>query len=337
MQKNITNIALYISMFPQLIAGPIVRYESIAEQINQRKCTVEEFSSGIRLFVVGLSKKLIIANSVASIADKIFGLPANENMISVSWLGVVCYTFQLYFDFSGYSDMAIGLGRMFGFIFPANFNYPYISRSISEFWRRWHISLSSWFRDYVYIPLGGSRTGNVYLNLLCVFFLTGLWHGASWNFVFWGLIFAVCTITERWIKRHVKPDHFKAMPGIAGILLNVAGWAYTMFVWMMSMVLFRADTLQNAGSYYLSLFGINKLKNVGFTISYYINRYELFVLIAAAFFSFPVAKNIYSLLKKKLPQIGFTILLNIGTLILFVVNTMYILTETYNPFIYFRF
>ena len=130
-------------MFPQLIAGPIVRYESIAEQINQRKCTVEEFSSGIRLFVVGLSKKLIIANSVASIADKIFGLPANENMISVSWLGVVCYTFQLYFDFSGYSDMAIGLGRMFGFIFPANFNYPYISRSISEFWRRWHISLSS--------------------------------------------------------------------------------------------------------------------------------------------------------------------------------------------------
>ena len=336
-QKNITNIALYISMFPQLIAGPIVRYESIAEQINQRKCTVEEFSSGIRLFVVGLSKKLIIANSVASIADKIFGLPANENMISVSWLGVVCYTFQLYFDFSGYSDMAIGLGRMFGFIFPANFNYPYISRSISEFWRRWHISLSSWFRDYVYIPLGGSRTGNVYLNLLCVFFLTGLWHGASWNFVFWGLIFAVCTITERWIKRHVKPDHFKAMPGIAGILLNVAGWAYTMFVWMMSMVLFRADTLQNAGSYYLSLFGINKLKNVGFTLSYYINRYELFVLIAAAFFSFPVAKNIYSLLKKKLPQIGFTILLNIGTLILFVVNTMYILTETYNPFIYFRF
>lgn len=235
--------------------------------------------------MVGLSKKLIIANSVASVADKIFGLPANQNMVSVSWLGVVCYTFQLYYDFSGYSDMAIGLGRMFGFKFPENFNYPYISRSVSEFWRRWHISLSSWFRDYVYIPLGGSRTGNVYLNLLCVFFLTGLWHGASWNFVLWGLIFAVCTITERWVKKHVKLNRIKDEPSGKntiinnGILLSVAGWAYTMFVWMMSMVLFRADTLQNAGSYYLSLFGINKLQNVGFTLSYYINRYELFVLI----------------------------------------------------------
>ena len=342
-QKNLINIALYISMFPQLIAGPIVRYESISGQIDRRRCTVEEFSSGIRLFVVGLSKKLIIANSVASVADKIFGLPANQNMVSVSWLGVVCYTFQLYYDFSGYSDMAIGLGRMFGFKFPENFNYPYISRSVSEFWRRWHISLSSWFRDYVYIPLGGSRTGNVYLNLLCVFFLTGLWHGASWNFVLWGLIFAVCTIIERWVKKHVELNRIKDEPSGKntyinnGLLLSVAGWVYTMFVWMMSMVLFRADTLQNAGSYYLSLFGLNKLQNVGFTLSYYLNRYELFVLIAAAFFSFPVAKNIYGLLKKKLPLVGFTVLLNAGTVVLFVVNTMYILTETYNPFIYFRF
>ena len=336
-QKKLINIALYIAMFPQLIAGPIVRYESIVKQIVCRKCTVEDFASGIRLFVIGLSKKLIIANSVAVIADKIFGLPANENMVSVSWLGVVCYTFQLYFDFSGYSDMAIGLGRMFGFQFSANFNYPYISRSVSEFWKRWHISLSSWFRDYVYIPLGGSRTGNVYFNLLCVFFLTGLWHGASWNFVLWGLLFAVFTILERFIKRHSIADHKNNMVSVQGALLSVAGWAYIMFIWIMSMVLFRADNLHDAGSYYLSLFGVNKLHNVAFSMSYYIHSYEIFILAVATFFSFPIARNIYSFLKSKLPQNGFTVLINLATLLLFAVDVLYILTETYNPFIYFRF
>lgn len=336
-QKSIINIALYISMFPQLIAGPIVRYESIAEQIGNRKSTVDEFSSGIRLFVIGLSKKLIIANSVAAVADKIFGLPATENMVSVSWLGVVCYTFQLYYDFSGYSDMAIGLGRMFGFHFPENFNYPYISWSVSEFWRRWHISLSSWFRDYVYIPLGGSRTGNVYFNLLCVFFLTGLWHGASWNFVLWGLLFAVFTILERFIRRHHGSSVKTSPPRLPSVLLSIAGWVYTMFIWIMSMVLFRADNLQEAGSYYLSLFGLNKLQNVGFTFAYYVHRYELFILILAAFFSFPIARNAMKLLKKRASENLYTILVNVGTLILFAINVLYILTETYNPFIYFRF
>jgi alginate O-acetyltransferase complex protein AlgI len=187
-QKNFLNFALYESLFPQLVAGPIIRYQDIADQIDRRRETLSGFAYGVIRFITGLSKKMLIANVLAVSADEIFALPSGGLSTSVAWLGAICYALQIYFDFSGYSDMAVGLGHMFGFRFVENFNYPYVSRSIQEFWRRWHISLSTWFRDYLYIPLGGNRVSprRIYLNLIIVFFLCGLWHGASWNFVIWG-------------------------------------------------------------------------------------------------------------------------------------------------------
>src|SRR5690606_1587927 len=188
-QRNILHLGLYISFFPQLIAGPIVRYHDIAKQIKKRSIPVALFTEGIIRFIRGLAKKVLLANNAALIADQIFSISVDEISTGSAWIGILCYTIQIYFDFSGYSDMAIGLGKMFGFNFRENFNYPYISVSIQDFWRRWHISLSTWFRDYLYIPLGGNRKGGfkTYRNLIIVFFITGLWHGASWNFIFWGL------------------------------------------------------------------------------------------------------------------------------------------------------
>ena len=187
-QENPFNLGLYISLFPQLIAGPIVRYKDVNQQITERKINLDKFTKGIKRFIIGLSKKVLIANPMAVIADEVFSLSVNDLSSGVAWLGVLAYTLQIYFDFSGYSDMAIGLGKMLGFDFLENFNFPYVSKSIQEFWRRWHISLSTWFKDYVYIPLGGNRVSNIkiYRNLMIVFFITGFWHGASWNFIVWG-------------------------------------------------------------------------------------------------------------------------------------------------------
>ena len=201
-QKSPIKLGLYIAMFPQLIAGPIVRYKDVESQLEARICEIDKCFYGIWRFVQGLAKKAIIANTVAEVADNIFSQPAGEISTAAAWLGVVCYTLQIYFDFSGYSDMAIGLGKIMGFDFVENFNYPYTSSSITEFWKRWHISLSSFFRDYVYIPLGGNRKGNVYLNLSIVFFLTGLWHGASFNFILWGIWHGFFIVLERFSKRH---------------------------------------------------------------------------------------------------------------------------------------
>ena len=198
-QKNILNLALYISFFPQLIAGPIVKYHDIAEQLKERIITIEKFATGIKRFVYGLSKKVILANSLAYIADYIFNTNINFINMPIAWLGAICYMLQIYFDFSGYSDMAIGLGKMFGFEYMENFNLPYISKSITEFWRRWHISLSTWFKEYLYIPLGGNRKGKLrtYINLGIVFFATGFWHGAAWNFIAWGLYNGFFLIIEK--------------------------------------------------------------------------------------------------------------------------------------------
>ncbi len=198
-QKRPVEAALYLLVFPQLIAGPIVRYRQIATQLTERVTTTPDFAYGVQRFIVGLGKKMLIANTLAGPVDRIFGMPAGEITTAHAWLAVVCYTLQIYFDFSGYSDMAIGLGRMFGFHFPENFNYPYIASSVQDFWRRWHMSLSAWFRDYVYIPLGGNRTstGRMYFNLVLVFFLCGLWHGASWTFVVWGLFHGLFLVIER--------------------------------------------------------------------------------------------------------------------------------------------
>ncbi|MDD6812386.1 MAG: MBOAT family protein [Lachnospiraceae bacterium] len=327
-QKNILKIGLYISLFPQLIAGPIVRYADIEKQLNDRKHSVDEFAAGIRVFTVGLAKKAIIANSTAITADAVFGMHPYQNTPAVAWLGLFTYTLQLYFDFSGYSDMAIGLGRMFGFRFPKNFDYPFISCSATELWRRWHISLSTWFRDYVYIPLGGSRKGNVYFHLMCVFVLTGLWHGAAWNYVLWGFYWAVIIVIERFVTRQLQ---FKPM------VPKFFKWCYAMFLWMMSMVIFRTETLQSSFQYFQSLFGLAPLQNVGFSLDYYINKYEIFIIILGTAAMLPAGKKCYESLKVKMPETGFILLENVATLLLFGVSILYVVTGTYNPFIYFQF
>ena len=211
-QKSPVHAALYLLLFPQLIAGPIIRYRDIADQLARRLVTVDDFGYGVRRFIIGLAKKVLVANVVAGPADRIFAMPVAELSAGHAWLGLTCYTLQIYFDFSGYSDMAIGLGRMFGFRFPENFRWPYIADSVQEFWRRWHISLSTWFRDYLYIPLGGNRVSPArrYVNLVTVFFLCGLWHGASWNFVIWGLWHGTFLVIERVLhqsRRHQSPNH----------------------------------------------------------------------------------------------------------------------------------
>lgn len=327
-QKNILKLGLYIALFPQLIAGPIVRYSDIEQQINNRIHSVYDVATGIRLFTVGLAKKAVIANSAAVTADAIFDMHPYQNEPAVAWLGLLVYTIQLYFDFSGYSDMAVGLGRMFGFKFPRNFNYPFIACSGSELWKRWHISLSSWFRDYVYIPLGGSRKGNVYLNLLIVFLLTGLWHGAAWNYVLWGLFWGVIVVSERFVFCHIKrkitiPKFFS--------------WAFTMFLWLMSMVIFRTESLRECGQYFQSLFGMIEMRNVGFSLSYYLNRYEIFIIVLGMAAMLPIGSRCYTILKEKMTQTSFLLLENVVTLLLFGISIMYVVTGTYNPFIYFQF
>lgn len=327
-QKSLSKLALYISLFPQLIAGPIVRYADIEKQLTTRRQSVQGGASGIRYFTVGLAKKAVLANSVALLADQIFELYPHQRMVSVAWLGLVAYTFQLYFDFSGYSDMAIGLGKMLGFEFPQNFNYPFISCSITEFWRRWHISLSSWFRDYVYIPLGGSRTGNVYIHLFVVFLLTGIWHGASWNYVLWGMYFGVIIVLERLVMKKSRSGRF---------LPKLPGYIWTMFLWIMSMVLFRADTLSDGMAYYRCLFGMQDIIQPGFSLSFYVHKYEIFILLTCVVAMLPAGKWIYRKLQRRLSERVFSVLGNLGTLLLFGVCVLYVVTGTYNPFIYFQF
>ena len=247
-QKNPFKVALYITLFPQLIAGPIVRYTDIAEEIESRKVTIEDYAYGIERFIIGLGKKAIIANTMAACVDSIWNNGAGNIECLTAWAGSIAYTLQIYFDFSGYSDMAIGLGRMFGFHFCENFNLPYVSKSITEFWRRWHISLSSWFRDYVYIPLGGNRRF-VYRNLIIVFFLTGMWHGAAWNFIAWGGYNAIFLLIERVIrKKRGKKD-------TTSHVLAVVKTIFTVFVVNIGLVLFRAPSIGNAYKYIGNMFG----------------------------------------------------------------------------------
>lgn len=236
-QKNPLNVALYICLFPQLIAGPIVRYETISKEIKSRHITKNDFTNGVERFIIGLSKKMLLANNMAIIADHIFNITWNNLTLPLAWLGAVAYTFQIYFDFSGYSDMAIGLGKMFGFHFLENFNYPYIAKTITDFWRRWHISLSSWFRDYVYIPLGGNRvnTSRLFINLFIVWFLTGLWHGANWTFIIWGLLYFILLCMEKSI--HIE-KHTNILTHVYTLLFVIIGW-----------VIFRSDSIENAYIY----------------------------------------------------------------------------------------
>ena len=246
-QNNIYNVALYISLFPQLIAGPIVRYHHVASQIIERTHSIELFSSGVQRFIIGLAKKMLIANPLGEVADNVFALSGSDLTMQLAWIGVLFYTLQIYFDFSGYSDMAIGLGRMFGFRFQENFNYPYIAKSLREFWKRWHISLSTWFRDYVYIPLGGSRVSplRVYSNLLVVFFLTGFWHGASWNFVVWGMFHGFFLASEHMGFSNILNSAWKPVQHLYATLVIIASWVF-----------FRADTLSQALDYFSAMINL---------------------------------------------------------------------------------
>ena len=331
-QKNPLHLALYISLFPQLIAGPIVRYHDIADQITNRRVTVDSFYYGMERFVLGLSKKIIIANPLAFVADSIFAMPADQISLQMAWLGIIAYTFQIYFDFSAYSDMAIGLGRMFGFKFLENFNYPYISKSIQEFWRRWHISLSNWFRDYLYIPLGGNRLSEIrtYINLIIVFLLCGFWHGAAWNFVVWGLLHGLFLILERLgLSRLLK----KCWPPLSHL--------YCITAFTTAWVFFRSETLTDAWQYLGAMIGLNGFNSSVGDAIYFLNPEVIVVLILATILSTPIYQKVSIWLNNtesnnSTGSIKTAINSSIILLLLFVC-VIYIAVNTYNPFIYFRF
>ncbi len=326
-QKNIFNLALYISFFPQLIAGPIVRYSTFDNQVRKRDENFSQISIGIKRFIYGMSKKVLLANYLGTIADEAFS--GGQISIVYSWIGIICYAFQIYYDFSGYSDMAIGLGKMFGFNFLENFNYPYISKSISEFWRRWHISLGSWFRDYVYFPLGGSKcsTVKVYRNLFIVWFLTGLWHGASYNFILWGLYFFVLIALEKTIFKDIKLNNSIKMLGT--FILTLIGW-----------VLFRAETLTIAINYYKNMFGLNNNLLLDVDAKYFFNEH-IFIFSIATILATPIISNILNNLKRNMLKNKLEILVFICSitteLLLLYLCTISLLASNYNPFIYFNF
>lgn len=333
-QKNPLKFGMYISLFPQLIAGPIVRYADIEREINHRTVTLDDFYHGMVRFVVGLSKKVLIANTLASQVDEIFAQNVTNITQATAWIGAIMYALQIYFDFSGYSDMAIALGRMFGFTFLENFNLPYISTSVREFWRRWHISLSTWFRDYVYIPLGGNRRGNVYCNLLVVFFLTGLWHGASLNFIVWGLWHGLFLIIERILLKR----NSIIMSDSAPIWVVVPRRIYTLLVVLIGWVFFRADTLPIARDYLKVMFGLMKNQTIHFGAMYYLDHFTIVILVLGILFS----TNLPGLLLRKMKQVQaankiLPYLESICIVLLLLICGIMIMASTYNPFIYFRF
>ena len=324
-QKNFISLATYVSLFPQLIAGPIVRYETINDELDNRKQTFNDFSSGISRFIIGLSKKVLIANILGELCN-IFIL-SNEKTILFYWIYGISYSLQIYFDFSAYSDMAIGLGRMFGFHFMENFDYPYISKSITEFWRRWHISLSSWFKDYVYIPLGGSKEGTFKLirNILIVWLLTGLWHGSEWTFVIWGMFIGILLVIEKLLLN----KYIEKLPSIVRRI-------YTLFIIMISFIIFSGSNINESFNSIVGLFNFSNPFINKFTI-HYLKDYGL-VLIIAIFLSTPILKNTIIKLNenKKINNI-INILEIIVVLILLVIVTSYLIDSSYNPFLYFRF
>lgn len=330
-QKNPLYVGLYIAFFPQLVAGPIVRYKTVADQINHRKESLTLFKSGTIRFMEGFSKKILLANTMAVIADKAYSMAGTELTVSFAWLGAAAYMLQIYFDFSGYSDMAIGLGRMFGFEFEENFYHPYAADTMTDFWRRWHVSLSSWFRDYVYFPLGGSRTGSAarnYFNLLAVWALTGIWHGANWTFIVWGILNFAFLVLE------------KATP--FGTFLRkrkVFARVYTCLAVMLLWVFFRADTISQAILFLKTMFGLTGA--AGYTPLTGVYLRENIVYIAAAIlFSTEICdlvRNnwIMNLPEKKAAAVG--ILTELMLFILFGISVVYVINGTYNPFIYFHF
>jgi alginate O-acetyltransferase complex protein AlgI len=334
-EQSLLNCGLYISMFPQLIAGPIIRYHDIARQLQQRVVTISGFAAGAERFIFGLAKKVLLADTLGVAADKIFNLPLSELNMGDAWLGAVCFTLQIYYDFSGYSDMAIGLGKMFGFKFPENFNYPYISRSMREFWRRWHISLSTWLRDYLYFPLGGSRKGasRTIVNLLIVFLLCGLWHGANWTFIVWGLWHGTFLILERLIPMQQR-----------GLWRQSLGWIYTTLVVIIGWVLFRSPSLTTAREFLQIMAGYQGLMDSSFFSLLIAEKLLVTELLAGLLLALPVypyiAKRVFHATKWK-PTVLITSILSLGRI--GIVSTVLYFTfisiaaQAYHPFLYFQF
>jgi alginate O-acetyltransferase complex protein AlgI len=331
-QKNFFDLALYISLFPQLVAGPIIRYNTVAKEIIKRTETIDGFAEGTKRFILGLAKKVILANPLGQIADNIFSVNPGEISMTTAWIGIIAYTLQIYFDFSGYSDMAIGLGKMFGFNFQENFNYPYISRSISEFWRRWHISLSSWFRDYVYIPLGGNRVSKVkfYRNLLIVWTITGFWHGASLTFITWGLYYGIIICLERMGLEKVLSKTWRPVQHLYVILIVMIGWVF-----------FRADNFLFSSQYLKVMFGLsgNGLFDGADYITLHDNGIMLLIAIILSMPVFPFfQKKLEGIRTKSTIVILSSELVMTGLyFVLLMIVTMFLVNSTYNPFIYFRF
>ncbi len=333
--RNFIDYACYVLMFPQLVAGPIVRYSYVAKALVERSVSLSYFSSGVAQFIIGLGKKVLIANVVGEAADRVFALPGQQLNFSVAWLGLIAYTLQLYFDFSGYSDMAIGLGRMFGFELPLNFDYPYISRSIGEFWRRWHISLSTWFRDYVFIPLGGSRKGlwRTRANMMIVFFLCGLWHGAQWTFVIWGLYNGVFLLVERnvrfasWLLRHRPAAH-----------------GYTMLVLMCGFVFVRSVDFPAAVSMFRALVGLGSERS--YPVPLLLRKETIAAMLCGVLFSAPLvpafARKLDEWVRRRTSSPAtwipaFSALQLCGRIAVLVLSSFRLISGTHNPFIYFRF
>lgn len=332
-QKSIKNLALYISMFPQLVAGPIVRYNSIAQDIERkREISFDVFILGLKIFIIGLAKKVLIANQMAVIADTMFAQDAAYLTALNAWIGALAYTFQIYFDFSGYSDMAIGLGLMIGFKFPLNFNYPYISYSITDFWRRWHISLSSWFKDYIYIPLGGNRVkvSRMYLNLLIVFTITGIWHGANWTFLVWGLFHGFFLVLEKFTGLN-KMEKYKPFRWIITMVIVITAWVF-----------FRADTIHDALLYIKAMFGFNSNGEMLILSELYLNNPAFYILMIVGIIgSTPLIKKYFIKNIDAFNPVNVSekvlYLQNIIIIVFFAAVYIMLANNTYNPFIYFRF
>jgi len=336
-QLNPCKFALYLAVFPKILAGPILKYQDAEHQLGERTVSPDSFLMGIRRFIIGLGKKTLIANPLAAVADKIFAIPANELSPDVAWLGILCYTLQIYFDFSGYTDMAVGLGKTFGFEFPENFNYPYISQSVQEFWRRWHMSLSTWFRDYLYFPLGGNRCTRArhYRNLIVVFVLCGFWHGASWNFILWGLWYGLFLVLERLEFGRVLRRAWRPLRHGYALTVVVAGW-----------VLFRAEDLSHALHYYASLVGLNGPASGQYYLDLYVNSEVLLALIIGMIAAMPAAavlKNLtvgwpaYGTRWARAAAWSFSLAHLLFLSSLFLLSCMAVAGGTYNPFIYFKF
>lgn len=318
-QKNLISFGAYVSMFPQLIAGPIVTYHTVEEKLNNRNVTLDSFGEGALRFIEGLGKKVLLANNIGLLWDTISNMPAARLTVTGAWLGAAAFGLQLYFDFSGYSDMAIGLGKMLGFDFPENFNYPYISRSVTEFWRRWHITLGSWFREYVYIPLGGNRVSKprFFFNILVVWFLTGFWHGAGWNFILWGLLFGILMILE-------KTFLLKWSQKIPAFFSHV----YLIVIILISWVFFSHDAITEAWTYLKVMFGLGRSAFIDQTTLYALSNYSV-ILVIGILFALPFMKKLNSRLPEWVRYVFYMLVL--------VLSTAYLVDATFNPFLYFRF